>query len=274
MDDSINSYDCQRRRFAYSTGKRRSRLHGVRERRKLLSEEAQGKAPTTNDLSACFGFQESRLVALVARRYAWYVGLFCFFEIRTSTVTLVHAIVVSRIDYCNAVLACAPKATIDKLQRVLNAAARVVTGTKKFERGLSRLLHTELDVPERVMYKLSVMMYSCLHGQPPQYTARVRLPSSLRRRVTASSPICWSATAERTAPEAEYICTAGFLCGWSVGVELVTGLPERPGSQQRHFLQPPKDVLFAVYYVQRIRGFTTMRYINLRFTHLLTYGVR
>jgi len=40
-------------------------------------------------------------------------------------------------------------------------------GTRKFERGLSRLLHTELhwlDVPERVMYKLSVMMYSCLNG--------------------------------------------------------------------------------------------------------------
>ena len=45
--------------------------------------------------------------------------------------------------------------TPDKLQRVLNAAARVVTGTKKFERGLSRLLHTELhwlNVPERVTY--------------------------------------------------------------------------------------------------------------------------
>jgi len=74
---------------------------------------------------------------------------------------LVHAFVASRIDYCDAVLACAQKATTDKLQRVLNAAARVVTGTKKFERGLSRLLHTELhwlNVPERVMYKLSVMM--------------------------------------------------------------------------------------------------------------------
>jgi len=69
-----------------------------------------------------------------------------------SAATLVHAFVPSRIDYCNAVLACAPKATTDKLQRVLNAAARVVTGTKKFQRGLSRLLHTELhwlDVPER-----------------------------------------------------------------------------------------------------------------------------
>ena len=35
---------------------------------------------------------------------------------------------------------------------------------------------------------------------------------------------------------------AGFLCGWPVGVELVAGLPERPGSQQRHFLQALKYV--------------------------------
>jgi len=41
---------------------------------------------------------------------------------------------------------------------------------------------------------------------------------------------------------AEYICPVDFLCGWSVGVELVAGLPERAGSQQRHFLQAPRDV--------------------------------
>ena len=69
-------------------------------------------------------------------------------------------------------MACASKAMTKKLQRVSNAAARVATGTNKFERGLSRLLRTELhwlDVPERVIYKLGVMMYSCLHRQAPQY---------------------------------------------------------------------------------------------------------
>ena len=74
-------------------------------------------------------------------------------------------------DYCNAVLAGVPKARTNKLQRVLNAAARVVSGTHKFDQGLSRLLHTELhwlDVPERVVYKLGVMVFNCLHGQAPQ----------------------------------------------------------------------------------------------------------
>ena len=100
-----------------------------------------------------------------------------------------------------------------------------------------------------------------------------RLPTSLRRRVTASSPICWSAIAERTAPEAEYICPAGFLRGWPVGVELVAGQPEKRGSQQRHFLQASKDVFLCsvLIYVQRIRASTTMRDINRRFTYLLAY---
>jgi len=83
-----------------------------------------------------------------------------------SAVTLVHSFVASRIDYCNAVLAGVPKATTNKLQRVLNAAARVVSGTHKFDPSLSRLLHTELhwlDVPERVVYKLGVMVFNCLH---------------------------------------------------------------------------------------------------------------
>jgi len=42
-----------------------------------------------------------------------------------SAATLVHAFVTFRVDYCNAVYAEAPKTATDKLQRVLNAAARV-----------------------------------------------------------------------------------------------------------------------------------------------------
>jgi len=48
----------------------------------------------------------------------------------------------------------------------------VVSGTHKFDRGLSRLLHTELhwlNVPERVAFKLGLMVFNCLHNQAPQY---------------------------------------------------------------------------------------------------------
>jgi len=68
-----------------------------------------------------------------------------------SAATLAHAFVTSRIDYCNVLLAGAPKVMTDRLQHPLNAAARLVSDTKKFNRGLTQLLHVNLhwlDVPE------------------------------------------------------------------------------------------------------------------------------
>ena len=78
-------------------------------------------------------------------------------------------------------MACTPNVTTDKVQRVMNAAARVVSGTRKFDGGLSQLQHTELhwlDAPERVTYKLDIMMYNCLHGRAPQYLTDVWQPTS------------------------------------------------------------------------------------------------
>ena len=54
------------------------------------------------------------------------------------------------------------------------AAARVVSDTRKFDHGLSTLLHDELhwlDVPEMVTFKLGLMTYRCLHGQAARYLA-------------------------------------------------------------------------------------------------------
>ena len=59
-----------------------------------------------------------------------------------SAATLVHAFVTFRVDYCN-VLAGSPKVTADKLQHVMNSAARDVSNFRKFDSGLSPLLHDE-----------------------------------------------------------------------------------------------------------------------------------
>ena len=55
---------------------------------------------------------------------------------------------------------------------ILNAAARLVTGTRKFDHGLSHLLHKELhwlDVSERIHYKLGVSVHRCLQYKAPEY---------------------------------------------------------------------------------------------------------
>jgi len=116
----------------------------------------------------------------------------CFYQLRQlrrvrrsldteSTKILVHAFVTSRIDYCNGLLANAPSVWTDKLQRVLNAAARVITDTQKFDRGLTTILRDDLhwlDLPRRVSYKLCLTVYKCLHGMAPQYLAELCRPVS------------------------------------------------------------------------------------------------
>ncbi|KAI5613486.1 hypothetical protein C0J50_3890, partial [Silurus asotus] len=46
---------------------------------------------------------------------------------------LVHAFMTSRIDYCNALLGGCPASLINKLQLVQNAAARVLTRSRKYD---------------------------------------------------------------------------------------------------------------------------------------------
>jgi len=63
----------------------------------------------------------------------------------------------------------------------MNAVARVVIGTLKFNRGLTCLLRSKLhwlDVPQRVQYKLGVMVHRCLQGKAPQYLIDCCIPTS------------------------------------------------------------------------------------------------
>ena len=52
-----------------------------------------------------------------------------------SMKTLVHAFVTVRVDYCNVVLVGASESVTDRLQRVMNAAARQVSGTHEYDHG-------------------------------------------------------------------------------------------------------------------------------------------
>jgi len=94
--------------------------------------------------------------------------------------TLIHTFATSRV-YCNIVLARAPKVVTNKLQHVMNAAARILTGTRKFDRGLTQLMHDNLhwlDVPESVKYKVIILTHRCLIGTEPRYLAADCVPVS------------------------------------------------------------------------------------------------
>jgi len=74
---------------------------------------------------------------------------------------LVHSFVLSRLDYGNSVLAGRPKSPIMPLQRIQNAAARLILDLRMNENVTPALrqLHL-LCVDRRVDFKLCTMMYS------------------------------------------------------------------------------------------------------------------
>ena len=82
---------------------------------------------------------------------------------------LATAFVASRIDYCNGVLYGVAKGEVQRLQMVLNAAARLVVGTGKFSHVtpiLRDVLHW-LPVQYRISYKIAILARDCIHGIGP-----------------------------------------------------------------------------------------------------------
>jgi len=123
-------------------------------------------------------------------------GCFAVLQQLRSTVSdsVFHSLVVSlvmpRLDYCNATLAGLPASQLSRLQSVLNAAARLIHRSSRYEHvtPMLRDLHW-LRSPERIDFKLAVLTYRCLHGLAPRYLSDYILSVAVsnRRRLRSSS---------------------------------------------------------------------------------------
>ena len=153
-----------------------------------------------------------------------------------SLATLICVVVNSQMDYCNTVLAGAPRTLTDNLQWVLNTTARVITGTRKFDRGLGQILHEQrhwLSVPDRVLFKLAVTVHQCLNNRAPPYLSELCIPVSsadTRRHLRSAnchlpSVPCFWLNAYGRRP-------SGILSCWPGGLELTPGF--YPGSNEHH----------------------------------------
>ena len=115
----------------------------------------------------------------------------------------------------------------DKLQRLMNAAAHLVTGTHKFDHSLSRLLHDDLhwlDVSERIQYKISVTVHCCLQSKAPKYLTDCCTPVS---EIASRCHLCSASRHNRSVPHYHIICCRPD------GLELSTRQSPRPWDQQQ-----------------------------------------
>ena len=89
---------------------------------------------------------------------------------KPTTEKLIHAFVTSKLDYCNSLLYGITKDQLDRLQSVQNAAARLVTCTRKFDHITPVLtdLHW-LPVEARIKFKILLTTFKIVRGAAPLY---------------------------------------------------------------------------------------------------------
>ena len=85
---------------------------------------------------------------------------------KKHTEMLVHAAVTSRLDYCNSLYYNMSKSNLYKLQKVQNAAARIVVRSSK-RHPVSKVLKDLhwLKIEARVIFKILLLVYKCVTGQ-------------------------------------------------------------------------------------------------------------
>ena len=104
--------------------------------------------------------------------------------------TAVLAMVISHLDYANAMMVRLPEKHIAKLQRVQNMAAKVVLKRGKYisSKDSIQSLHWP-PIRSRINFKISVLVYKCLHGEAPEYLQDLLITYIPRREGLRSETI-------------------------------------------------------------------------------------
>ena len=92
-------------------------------------------------------------------------------DLTANSITLfVLASVHNRLNYCDSVLYSLPWSRLQLLQSVLNSVARLIRGLKCFDHISPVLIELHwLPYPQRVKYKVCMLMFKCLKGLAPAY---------------------------------------------------------------------------------------------------------
>lgn len=106
---------------------------------------------------------------------------------------LVHAFVTSKLDHCNSILFGLPLSVTDKLQSVLNSAARLVTLTRRHEHITPILIDLHwLPVSYRIKFKIILLTFKVLHNLAPAYLQEIIDVYKPTRNLRSSSTLLLS----------------------------------------------------------------------------------
>ncbi len=125
----------------------------------------------------------------------------CFYQLKNiakmkSFLTLrdmesvIHAFISSRLDYCNGLYLGVSQSLLSRLQLVQNAAARLLTGTRKREHISPVLISLHwLPVKYRIHFKSLLFVYKGLHGLAPSYISDLLFYCNASRELRSNSSL-------------------------------------------------------------------------------------
>ena len=84
--------------------------------------------------------------------------------------TIIYALISCRIDYCNSILYNVPKSKTDRLQRLQNQCARILTKSPRREHITPVLMKLHwLKIQDRIIYKILMLTYKSYYNMVPPY---------------------------------------------------------------------------------------------------------
>ena len=96
--------------------------------------------------------------------------------------------VIAKLDYGNILFNGLPNNTMDKLQRVQNTAARIITKTGRYEHITPSMIALHwLPVKHRVMYKVLLQTFKALNNQSPFYIKDMLHPYKPQRELRSGN---------------------------------------------------------------------------------------
>ena len=107
---------------------------------------------------------------------------------RENIMSLVHSLIISKVDYCNSLFVGLPNVTLKKIQSVMNRAARLLCHLPLRVSITASLIDLHwLPIKARIEYKICLITFKALKFHQPKYICDLLIPLAGERDVVLRS---------------------------------------------------------------------------------------